>query len=123
MKLYDKLYGALLLVACLSAVGCAAGDPEVVTETESIGETSLAIQPEDRNRCCFPQIETPAACEALEGVFELESGLCTIFVEQRCELVTAPSGETGCCCKVKVLDTMAGCNNKDWDDFYDKCQQ
>ena len=121
MKSYARFL-CVLLLPCLS-LGCASGEPASEPETyEQVGEASLAIQPEDQNRCCFPQIETAAECNARDGVFELHSGVCTIFVEQECKLVTAPHGEVGCCCKVKVLDTMPGCNNKDFEDFYPKCQ-
>jgi hypothetical protein len=121
MKTLQGLLCSLLLLPCL-AVGCASGDPGALAEDEPIGEASFAIQPNDQNRCCFPQVETAAACDARDGFFERVSGACHIFVEQECELRTAPSGEVGCCCKVKVLDTMPGCNNKDFEDFYPVCQ-
>lgn len=125
MKSNQKWMYLLLFVPCFP-LGCAAGEvsesasgPEAV---EAVGTTSLAIQPEDRNRCCFPQIDTAAACNARDGFHELQDGLCTIFVQQECQLVTAPNGETGCCCKVEVQDTMPFCNNKDFEDFYPKCK-
>ncbi len=122
MKSNQKWLCLLLLLPCLP-LGCASGDPASVPEAvEEVGESSLAIQPEDRNRCCFPQLDDPVACEARSGFHELHDGLCTIFVQQQCQLVTAPNGEVGCCCKVEVQDTMAFCNNKDFEDFYPKCQ-
>jgi hypothetical protein len=122
MKSNKKWLLALLFLPCLP-LGCASGEPaDPAALDEEVGESSLAIQPEDRNLCCFPQIDDAPACNARDGVHELHDGVCTIFVEQQCQLVQAPNGEVGCCCKIEVLDTMAGCNNKDFEDFYPKCK-
>jgi hypothetical protein len=122
MKSYLKLLGAILLLPAFSLGGCSSGDPGAFDESESLAETSFAIQPNDKNRCWFPESDTAAECNARDGVFFRSSGPCIIVVEQDCDLIEGPSGATGCLCKVTVLDTMVGCNNKDWDDFYGKCQ-